>query len=177
MATASAKRYARAVFELAVEENEVEAWAERLAAVQALLTHPDARRLFMNPAVPPARRMEAVDQLASEAMGERGRNLAKLLVEGGRVDSIDGIVDEYTNLADLRAGRVRATVTTAVELDAADRGRLAKDLSTRLGKDVRVEARVDPDILGGMVVQFGDRLVDASLAARLQQLRRRIATG
>jgi F-type H+-transporting ATPase subunit delta len=98
----------------------------------------------------------------------------RLLVARHRVDKIDGIVDAYETLADQAAGRVRATVTTAIPLSEADREALGRDLSKGLGKDVRLQARVDPAILGGLVLEVGDRLTDASVAARLDQVRRQV---
>jgi F-type H+-transporting ATPase subunit delta len=102
-------------------------------------------------------------------------NLVMLLIESDRVRDVGGIEEEFNRLADEAAGRVRATVTTAVQLSAEDRERVADGLSRRLGKDVDLEVLVDPHILGGLKLQYGDRLVDASVATRLQQLRRRLA--
>ncbi|MEA2643800.1 MAG: F-type H+-transporting ATPase subunit delta, partial [Chloroflexota bacterium] len=83
--------------------------------------------------------------------------------------------DEFEILADAAAGRVRATVTTAVELDHAERDKVAQELSQRLGKEVRMTVVVDKGILGGLKLQYGDHLIDASVATKLQQLRRRLA--
>lgn len=178
MASARARRYARAIFELAGEkgDREVDAWVRRLEAVSAVLMDPAAVRVFSSPAVPSSRRVELMDGLRTEAMGPGGLNLARLLVAAGRPALIQEIIEEYGALADGAAGRVRATATTAVELDNRDSERIAKELSARLGKEVRLELRVDPAIVGGMVLQVGDRLIDASVATRLQQLRRRLAT-
>ena len=68
-----------------------------------------------------------------------------------------------------------ATATTAVELSPNDRDGLAGSLSKRLGREVRLTATVDPAIIGGLVLRFGDHVIDASLATRLQQLRRKLA--
>jgi len=84
-------------------------------------------------------------------------------------------IDEYEALADAAAGRVRATVTSAIELTPHDRDRVADELSKRLGKEIRLRVEVDPTILGGLKFQYGDHLVDASVATRLQQLRRTLA--
>ena len=102
-------------------------------------------------------------------------NLARLLIESNRVHDVVAVDAEFQRLADEAAGRVRATVTTAVELAPAERDRVAAELSKRLGKEIRLEVAVDAGILGGMKLQYGDRLVDASVATRLQQLRRRLA--
>lgn len=175
MVSARARRYARAVFELAQQEKAFDAWAKRIAGVREVLTHEQAREVLFNPAIPSVQRLEIADDL-TRRLGAEAANLAKLVVSTGRADLIDGIAEEYSLLVDESEGRVRATATTAIELEKSDVQRLSKDLSTRLGKEVRLEVRVDPAIIGGMVLQFGDHVIDASVATRLQQLRRRLVT-
>jgi F-type H+-transporting ATPase subunit delta len=174
VSTASS-RYAQAVFELAREEGQVEAWASRLQSLQTLLADPDVRRVLANPSISVQDRLAALQAFGGEALGSEGLNLARLLVESGRVAAVDGIVREFQRLADEAAGRVRATATTAVELSGSGRKELEESLSNQLGKEVRLDLQVDPAIVGGLVLQVGDRLLDASVATRLQQLRRRLA--
>ena len=112
---------------------------------------------------------------SSTGLDDESINLAKLLIESNRVKEISAIADEYKALADVAAGRVRATVTTAIELTEHDRDRISDELSKRLGKEVSLKLQVDPTILGGLKLQYGEHLVDASVATRLQQLRRRLA--
>lgn len=175
MAGAAAKRYARAIFELAEEEGRVDEWTGRLATVRDALTHPDAREVLGNPSIAARRRQDAAAALVEARTGREGANLAKLLVGAGRIGDVDAIVEEYQLLADERAGRVRAVVTTAVQLNRAETDELVSSLSGRIGREVRIETRVDPAIVGGLVVRIGDRVIDASVAARLQQLRRQLA--
>ncbi len=175
MARARARRYAKAVFELAQEEGDVAGWANRLEEIRSVLTDPSARQVLFNPVIPTARRVEVMGDLVTGAMGREGGNLARMLVAAGDPELIEGVVEEFTRLADEAAGRVRATATTAVDLTPEDRDRITAELSRRLGREVRLDVRVDPSIIGGMVLQFGDRLIDASVATRLQQLRRRLA--
>lgn len=171
MATAAAKRYARAVFELAGDEREIDEWMRRLAQLRDLLSDEKVAAVLTNPTIPIERRMGLVTSLS---LDPETTNLAKLLIEADRVREIGAIVDQFQDLADEAAGRVRATVTTAVELESHDRDRIAVELSQRLGKTVTMQVEVDPLILGGLKVQYGDRLIDASVATRLQQLRRRL---
>lgn len=172
MATAAARRYARAVFELAHDEGQVETWGRHLAQVREVLSDPEVARVLTNPTIATEQRMALVADLFD---GVEATNLAKLLIESNRVRDVEGIAEEFQRLADEAAGRVRATVTTAVELSPKDRDRVAEELSRRLGKEIHLDVLVDPSILGGLKLQYGDRLVDASVATRLQQLRRRLA--
>jgi F-type H+-transporting ATPase subunit delta len=128
----------------------------------------------MNPSISRQERQAAVTSFLEGAAPE-GVNLGKLLVGAGKVDEIAAIEDEYGRLVDEAAGRVRATATTAVELSPNDQDGLVRSLSKRLGREVRLTATVDPAIIGGLVLRFGDHVIDASLATRLQQLRRKLA--
>jgi len=170
----SASRYAKAVFELATEEGEVDAWSRRLALIREVFDDPTAQAIIANPSVSVETRLQAVEALDLPGIGPRGLNLMRLLVASRRVDRIGEIVEHFEVLADEAAGRVRASITTAVPLSEEERKKLAGDLSAQLGKDVRLVAQVDPAILGGLLLQVGDRLTDASVAGRLDQLRRKV---
>lgn len=173
MATAAAKRYARAVFELAQQEGGVERWSERLSRVSTMFGDPDIAAVLSNPTIARERREAVVAD--AHVLDQEGTNLARLLIESGRIRDAQEIEAEFHRLADEAAGRVRATVTTAIALDSEERERVARELSKSLEKDVRLDVVVDPRILGGMKLQYGDRLVDATVATRLEQLRRRLA--
>jgi F-type H+-transporting ATPase subunit delta len=173
VASAAARRYAKAVFEVAQQEGKIEHWDHSLARLRELLSDPKVAALLSNPTIAASDRMRFVAE-APHLVDPEATNLARLLIESNRVRDIDGIVDEYERLADEAAGRVRATVTTAIELGAHDRDRIARELSTRLNKEVKVMMTVDPRILGGIKIQYGDHVVDGTVATKLQQLRRRL---
>ena len=174
MATAAARRYAKAVFELAEQEGQVDEWGRRLAALRQSMSEPEVAAVLTNPTIATEERMTLISA-APHVFDPEATNLAKLLIESNRVRDIGAIEEEFQRLADNAAGRVRATVTTAVELTERDRDRVEDELSKRLGKQIRMQVVVDPRILGGLKLQYGDRLVDASVSTRLQQLRRRLA--
>ena len=174
MATAAARRYAKAVFELAEQEGRLEEWGRRLAGLRQLFTDPEVAAVLKNPTIATARR-EALVATSPQLIDEETTNLARLLIESSRIDEAAAIEEEYQRLTDEAAGRVRATVTTAIELGARERERVGEALSKQLKKDVRLTVVVDPRIIGGMRLQYGDRVVDGSVAARLEQLRRRLA--
>jgi F-type H+-transporting ATPase subunit delta len=171
MATAVARRYARALFELAEESGELEAWPKRLEALRRLFADPAVRAIVASPVVPPAQRLAAMDSVGPASLGPEAYNLARLLVETSATGIIDDLANEFEGLVDAAEGRVRGVATTAIPLEEPQRQQLARDLSRRLGQDVRLEYQVDKNILGGLVLRLGDRLIDASLRSRLQQLR------
>jgi F-type H+-transporting ATPase subunit delta len=170
----AARRYARAAFELAQEAGDIDSWQARLEMLRDLLTDERVAAVLTNPTIPAERRMTLISD-APHQLDPAATNLARLLIESGRVGEIGMVLLEFERLADESAGRVVATVTSAIPLEQPERQALADRLSKRLGRDVRLDALVDPRILGGLKLQYGDHLVDASVAARLQQLRRRLA--
>ena len=174
MPTAAAKRYAKAVFELAEQDGDAERWSQRLARIRQLFSEPGIAAVLSNPTIATEQR-ESLVTGSHGLLDQEATNLARLLIESGRIHEAAGIEEEFQRMADEAAGRVRATLTTAIELEPRDRERVAQELSKRLDKDVRLQVVVDPRILGGLRLQYGDRIVDASVAARLQQLRRRLA--
>jgi F-type H+-transporting ATPase subunit delta len=174
VATAAARRYGKAVFELAQGDGQVAEWGRRLETLRDLLSDPDVAAVLTNPTIPTEQRMALISE-TPRVFDDQTTNLARLLIESNRVREMDAIVEEFQRLADDAAGRVRATVTTAIPLSTADRDRVVEGLSKRLGKEISIQVVVDKSILGGLKLQYGDRLVDASVATRLQQLRRRLA--
>lgn len=176
MAGAASKRYARAIFELAREEGLVDRWAERLQTVRDILGRPEVTSVLANPTIDVRRREEAAAALLEAHAGREVLNLARLLVGANRVGELDGIIEQFHLLADEDAGRVRATATTAVLLTRSDADKLQASLSRRLGREVRLHNQVDRAIIGGLVLRMGDRVIDASVATRLQQLRRQLSS-
>jgi F-type H+-transporting ATPase subunit delta len=175
VASGAAKRYAKAVFELAEQDGRIDQWSRSLSRLRELLSDPEVAAVLSNPTIAASQRMELVAD-SPNIVDPEATNLAKLLIESNRVRDIEAIVDEYERLADEAAGRVRAIVTTAIELDPQDRSRIARELSARLNKEVKLQVAVDPRILGGLRLQYGDHVIDGTVATKLQQLRRRLAT-
>lgn len=174
MATAAAKRYAKAVFELAQADRDLEQWSQRLAKIRELFSDPKVAAVLSNPTIAREQR-EALVATSPHLFDQEASNLARLLIEAGRIGEASDIEEEFQALVDEAQGRVRATVTTAIELAAQDRDRVSSELSKRLDKQVRLTVVVDPSVIGGLRLQYGDRVVDATVASRLEQLRRRLA--
>jgi len=169
-----ARRYAKALFDLAVEAGRVEPWAEALTALQkSVASSPELRDLLENPVYPREQRQAVAGQLAKAlSLDPDPRHLLALLAERNRLAYLSGIADTFGQLADQKLGRVRARVTSAVPLAEAEAQALAQRLAAATGAQVLLERVVEPALLGGVVAQVGSLVYDGSLRAQLEALRR-----
>lgn len=168
----AAKRYAQAAFDIALEANTIEAWRADLRDIAQVLSESSASALLADQRVPVDRRLAMVERTVD--VQPLALNLAKLLVSKGRSLDARWVAEAFNHMADSQQGIVHARITTAVDLSAAELNGIRQQLSQRLGKTVVAEAVVDPSIIGGLVVQVGDRLVDGSVSTRLKSLRREL---
>lgn len=168
-----ARRYAAGIFQLAQEEEAIDAWRAELTKLEELLQDDVLVAAFRNPAVGISRRMELAELLKPELRPET-ENLLRLLVEHHRTGEIRRIRQEFERLADEASGIVHATVATAIELEADDRKRFEQALAKKLGRKVTVEFSTDPGIVGGATIQIGDHLVDGTVRTQLARLRQEL---
>ena len=171
----SGQRYAQAIFDLALENNEVEQWGQDLEVVSEAFQDSDFAALMKHAD------MSAADKRAATGSVLAGvrtmvRNLVDLLVSKGSVDSIADVYTSYTELLDQHLGRQRVEVTTAIALDEAEANRITSFVSELVRREVVLTTKVDESILGGLVIQIGDRLLDGSTKARLDGLKNRLHT-
>jgi len=174
-----AKRYARALLEVAAESQAAEAVLAELRSMAGLLAgHQELRRFLMNPGVRRRDVLLVVDDLASRlSVRPLTRTFLKVAAEAGRLGALEEILRAYEGLLDDRLGRVRADVTVAAPLSAAEEASLTEALEHLTGKRALLQVRQDPAILGGMIARVGSRIYDGSLTAQLGRLRRELAAG
>ena len=174
----TARHYAKALVELAEEEGSYSRWGERLELLVRLAQETDLGRVLASPEYSTQQRRELATAVLSRVEGADllARNLLLLLIASRRTRMLAQIRAAYLDLVERRQGRVSATVTTAVPLTSEQLERFGRELSQRAGREVKIASRVEGDLLGGAVVRVGDRVFDASLRTRLQQLRSRMLT-
>jgi len=168
-----AKRYAKALVEVAAASHELEEVRQDLRAFADLLReHRDLRQFVSNPSVS---RRDAGDVFKDVAAAMKVKTLTatflQILLEGGRLTGLEAILRAYELLVDERLGRVKAVVTSAAPLEADAQERLRRRLGDVTGKGVYLELRRDPALLGGVVTQIGSRVYDGSLKTQLARLR------
>lgn len=171
-----ARRYARALFGLAVEQGRVEAWSDALVALQAAVDgSPDLQDVLSNPVYSRDQRREIVRRLAGALSIEADpTSLLLLLGDRNRLRYLASIVSTFRDLADAQLGQVRAQVTTAVPLDAAAERAIADKLAAATRTKVLIERQVDPALLGGVIARVGSFVFDGSIRSQLEAMRREL---
>jgi F-type H+-transporting ATPase subunit delta len=174
-----ARRYAKALLELAQESSSVDAVGAQLEQFVGLCLANEGQLLAAmgNPGFTAAERKGVLDAVLPRlGLTPLVVNFIRLVVEKDRFAALPDISREYRALADTLARRVRATVTTATPASASLQAEITAALSAATGKQVVLETKVDPALLGGMVARVGSRLFDASLRTRLETLQVALAT-
>ena len=164
--------YAEALFEAARERDELEGVLEDLGEFAGALEESEELRLFYYGAqIPEREKRRAIDAL-TEDMALSVRNFLKVLSDNGREEILEEVLVRYEELVKEHLGRVEVEVTTAVELSEEELDRIRERLGRVLeGKEVSLQTRVDPDLLGGAVFRFAGRMVESSVRGRLASLR------
>ncbi|MFP4248994.1 MAG: ATP synthase F1 subunit delta [Armatimonadota bacterium] len=170
-----AERYLEAALHAAERANVRDELGRQLAMLEAALeTTPDVRRLLGHPAMGVDRKLQALADLLGEEPVEPLRRLITVLIDNDRLEVLEVADEVYQQLVDEAEGVLRAYVQTPAPLDEARSERLATALSGWLDQDVVIDAQVEPDLIGGIVVRVGDRVLDASLRGRLERIQARI---
>ena len=172
---ASARRYAQAVFELAFENRELEKWFDDLTLLSDSVSNQEFLDFLSQPRVTSEEKIRVVRDALGDVVEPLALNLMSLLATKNIAHILPGITDQYQELLDAHQGIERAESVTAIPLDDDEQRRVTEMLSAVSGKDVRLTTRVDAEILGGMIIRTGDRVMDGSTRSRLQAMRRGLA--
>jgi F-type H+-transporting ATPase subunit delta len=167
-----AGRYASALFDLARDQRQIEAVGKSLDTLgQALLDSKDFAELIASPLVSRDEAGKAFAALAPQfSLDPITTNFLGVLARNGRKNELRNVIRAYRRLAVEHRGEVTADVTTARPLNDDQLAALKTQLRTRAGRDVTIDATVDPAILGGIVVKLGSEQIDASIRTKLNRL-------
>jgi F-type H+-transporting ATPase subunit delta len=170
----AARRYAEAAYLIALEAKREDAWRDGLQSIAELFGDPAAQRFFADGSV----RAEAKQELVEKSLAGLDKdvlNLARLLLRRGRTALGPQIAQAYQEILDRAKGISQATVTSAVPLNQGELAAVERKLEELTGGAVVVQTAVDENILGGLIVRIGDRLIDGSTRSRLVALKQRVA--
>jgi F-type H+-transporting ATPase subunit delta len=171
-----AKVYAEALLAAAGRQNAVDATGDELTGFvsEVLDPAPDIESFLGSPVIGKKAKTAALENALPGRVSEILRGLFTVLTRNGRLDLLRGVASAYRQLLDARAGRIPVKITSSVELSEAQKTALTGTLTEILKQQPVLNIRVDKDLLGGLVVQVGDRVIDTSIRTRLQTLRTRL---
>jgi F-type H+-transporting ATPase subunit delta len=169
--------YAAGIFELAQAEGELERVERELFTIaRTLETSTELRDTLTNPQLPVERKQNILEDLVGGRASELTAGLISFIVSQGRGSELPEIVDAFVAKAAASRERMVAQVRSAVELEPEAVERLTIALSRIAGRAVEAKIIVDPSVIGGIVAQVGDMVIDGSIASRLDSLRQALAT-
>ena len=172
-----AQVYGRSLFQVAREQGKLDELREQLGQfVDALNENRELAVFFFSPYFSTKEKQEGLRRLLDGA-DPVFLNFLKLLIENHRMPVIFRIRDEYARLWEEENKTLPVEITSAIALDEKTTESLGRQIGERAGRKVTLAARVDPDILGGIIVRVGNSILDASIRNRLEQLRRHVAQG
>jgi len=167
-----AGRYASALFDLAREQKQIESVGKSLEALgHALVDSKDFNELVTSPLVSREEASKALAAIAPEiGLDPITANFLGVLAKNGRKNQLQNVIRAYRRLAAEHRGETTADVVTARPLNDDQLTQLKQQLRSRAGRDVTIDAQVDPTILGGIVVKLGSQQIDASIRTKLNRL-------
>jgi ATP synthase F1 delta subunit len=172
-----AQVYARSLFEVALEQGKLDLLREQLAQfADALQGNRDLRIFFFSPYFSTKEKQDALRRLLVDA-DPRFVNFLELLIENHRTPVIFRVRRAFEHMWEQENRLLPVEITSAIELDEATTGSVAQRIGESAGRRVTLTTRVDPAIIGGIVVRVGNSILDASIRNRLEQLRRQVAHG
>jgi len=173
MMATMAGRYAAALFELAKDQRQLDEVERNLSALSQMLEQSgDLRRVVLSPVITTDDQAKAFNALLAKA-GVAGLvgNFINLIVRNRRLFALKDMIKAFRAQLARERGEVSAAVTSAHPLTSEQMQALADTLKISIGKNVRIDTRVDPNLLGGLVVKIGSRMIDSSLRTKLNNLK------
>lgn len=171
-----ARRYVRAIFELAEEQDKLETVGRQIGELNALIGgHEELSSIFANPAIPAQTKQKIFAELEPQLeIDPLCANFMKLLIRKGRINYLELILSEYRKLERERRGIVVVNVSTARPLSETLQQQLRRKLAEVSGKEVEIKTTEEPELIGGLVARIGGTIYDGSVARQLELVQQRL---
>ncbi|MBU14742.1 MAG: F0F1 ATP synthase subunit delta [Gammaproteobacteria bacterium] len=168
--TTVARPYAKAAFQVALNDNALDDWSRMLALAAAISRHDRVRLLLQAPALTSEQVAESFIGVCDNALNDKGKNFVHLLAENKRITLFAEIARIYENLRAQQEKSLDVEVITPYEISSAVSDQLAAALKSRLQREVKLATRTDQSLIGGAVVRAGDTVIDSSVRGKLAKL-------
>jgi len=172
-----ARPYAEALFDAARTNVAAAAqWQDAIGAVAALLDDPSVASLLANPQLSDARRFELLSGLYKKPLPGPIGELLKLIIENGRLAALPQVASQFHQQLNASQGVADCIIESAFALSAGELASLLTALSHKFPFELKPEVRINPQLIGGVRVTVGDRVLDSSVRARLEAMQARLTT-
>jgi len=176
MAELVGKRYAEALFEVAVELNKLDQFKEEIKAISDVLeTEVELKTIFRHPKLSKNEKKDIINSIFKDRVSQEIINLIYIVIDKGREKFIKDISDEYIVLSNKKLGIVEAEAVTAVAMSQEEIDKLQSNLSEKMGKKVILTNMIDKKIIGGVLVRIADRVMDASIKGHLDAIQQSLS--
>jgi len=170
------RMYAGALYEAARDRGSVDVVRGQLSELaSAMEATPELEAFLSNPQLDPGAKASVLDEVTGDA-DPTVRNFVRVVAAKGRAGQLRQIIEEFEAIVDREQGRLTVELTTAHELDDAETAAIVRQIEQASGRTVEATRAVDPDLIGGLILQAGSLRVDASVRGRLNRLRRELVT-
>jgi F-type H+-transporting ATPase subunit delta len=166
-----ARPYAKAVFEIALDEKAIQNWMETLEILTAAVETPELAKIIKDPRAEPYQLGDILIALGKKTFSKTQTNFVQRLAENKRLELLPEITKQFAKMRAAMEKTVAAKVTSAVPLSEEYEKQLIEALSKKLNCQIFLDATVNPSLLGGIIIQIGDKVFDASLHEQLKRIR------
>ena len=169
-AITTARPYAQAAFEEAQKLADLKGWSEMLVSLAEAICHPEVRAVVTSPRVAKAQIESLMDGLLGAQAKVQQRNFVRVLADNQRLLLLPEIVAHYEAMRAEAEKTVSVVVDSAFELSAAQQAKIISSLKARMGREIKLVCKVNKELLGGIVIRAGDKVIDGSARTRLGEM-------
>lgn len=174
-AITTARPYAQAAFEEAQKLGDLKGWSEMLLSLAEATSYPDVRAVVTSPRILKAQIDKLMDGLLGSQAKPQQRNFVRILVDNQRLLLLPEIVALFEVLRAEAEKTVNVVVDSAFELSAAQQEKIISSLKARMGREIKLVCKVNKELLGGVVIRAGDKVIDGSARTRLGEMANALA--
>jgi len=174
-AVTTARPYAQAAFEEAQKQSDLRGWSGVLVSLAEAVSHPEVRAVVTSPRVLKAQIENLMEGFLGSQAKVQQRNFVRVLIENQRLLLLPEIVAIFEALRAEAEKSVNVTVDSAFELTAVQQEKIARSLKVRMGREINLVCKVNKELLGGVVIRAGDKVIDGSARTRLSEMANALA--
>jgi len=174
-AITTARPYAQAAFEEAQKLSDLKGWSEMLISLAEAIVHPEVHAVVTNPRVSKTQVEKLLEGLLGTEAKVQQRNFVRILVDNQRLLLLPEMVAIFEAMRAEAEKTVNVVVDTAFELTTAQQEKIIRSLKARLGREIKLVCQINKDLLGGVVIRAGDKVIDGSARTRLSEMANALA--